>query len=635
MLAQTELLIYGTTRSTNAVVTKKHIAKTALITTDGFPDTLLFKEGCRQNGYDYTLEYPEPYIPRRHTFGLVERIDAEGGVVIPLDEQQACEMLAKIKQQGFEAIAVCLLWSIINPQHEQRIGELIEQHLPGVPYTLSSKLVPVLREYRRASTTAIDASLKPLMQEHLREMEADLRENGYKGEILISTIAGGCVHVEELVDRPIYTVKSGPAMAPIAGLSYSNAEGLGGDVLICDTGGTTFDVGLTRAGRVVETRETWLGPQWEGDLVSISSVDVRSVGAGGGSIAWIDDGGLLRVGPQSAGSIPGPACYGRGGEEPTVTDAAVVLGYFDPDHFLGGRMQLDLEAGRRAIGTVADKLGLSLEETAYSIIRLSSELMIKAISEITINEGFDPRESTLIAGGGAAGLNILMIAEEMGCGSVVLPKTAGALSAAGMQFADIVVDRSRSYITSDAAFDHATVVRILRDLSAELGKTAEQMKQRGMSESYIEYGVEARYKDQVWQLETKVPANILDDGFDVRQLTEAFHRTHEQVFAMRDERSIVELLNWKARLVVKLDRGSKPVLGAVDEHDADPVRTRSAFFGEGGTQVVQIFDGRLLKPGARITGPAIIEEPTTTVVVYPGNRAKVSASGNYILSPTI
>jgi N-methylhydantoinase A len=416
LLAATSLLVYGTTRATNAIVTR-NVAKTALLTTQGFPDTLVFKEGGRLNAHDFSRDYPEPYIPRRRTFEIVERMSSEGTISVPFDEAQARDVVASLRARAIEAVAVCFLWSIANPQHELRMAALLEEILPGVPYTLSHQLVPIVREYRRASATAIDASLKPLMQRHLRGLESDLRAEGYNGEILISTSVGGVMRVDEVVAAPIHTAKSGPAMAPIAGLTYSRAERLGDDVIVCDTGGTTFDVGLVRDGRLVFNRDSWLGGQWTGNLLGVSSVDVRSIGAGGGSIAWIDDGGLMRVGPQSAGANPGPACYGRGGVQPTVSDAACVLGYFDPDFFLGGRMRLDTAAAHDAIAPIAARIGRGIQQTAWDILNLASERMIRAIHEITTAEGLNPQESTIVAGGGAAGMNIMTIAREPLAGS--------------------------------------------------------------------------------------------------------------------------------------------------------------------------------------------------------------------------
>ena len=452
LLAETEMLIYGTTRSTNSIIEGK-VAKTALLTTEGFPDTLLYRHGGKREPLNLAMEFPPPYIPRRLTFEIPERINAEGGVERELDEAAARAIIESLPRKRIEAVAVALLWSIVNPDHELRIGALIAEIMPGVPYTLSHQLNPIIREFPRTSSTAIDASLKPLMQSHLAEFESDLRAAGCTGEVLISTSSGGVMHVDDVVAKPIYTVKSGPAMGPLAGIAYGGAEDQGDDVIIVDTGGTTFDVSLVRSGQVKYTRDTWLLGEWIGHNLGLSSVDVRSVGAGGGSIAWIDAGGLLRVGPQSAGARPGPACYGQGGEEPTVTDAAVVLGYIDPDYFLGGRMRLDVAAAADVLEKVAVPLKLSADEAASAVLTLAGEQMIKAIQEITVQDGVNPGESIIVAGGGAAGLNIIPIAQALGCRRVLLPRTAGALSACGGQFSNIVTEFSASRYAHSNTFD--------------------------------------------------------------------------------------------------------------------------------------------------------------------------------------
>ncbi len=630
LLAATSILIYGTTQATNAIITK-NVAKTAFLTTEGFPDTLLLKEGGKFDPHDFSVDFPEPYIARRHTYEISERTGSEGEITMPLDRVQARAVLETLKARDFEAIAVCFLWSIANPDNELAMGQLIEETLPGVPFTLSHKLIPILREYRRASATAIDASLKPLMQRHLRQIDEELRRIGYVGEVLISTAVGGCMHVDELVERPIHTVKSGSAMAPVAGVTYSGMEDFGGDVMICDVGGTTFDVGLVRDGSLKYTRETWLGGQWTGHILSISSVDVRSVGAGGGSIAWIDPGGLLRVGPQSAGAVPGPACYGAGGDRPTVTDAAAVLGYLNPDYFLGGRMSLDLEAARRVVGGIAGAIDQAVEEAAFSILNIANELMIKAIQEITVSEGFDPRESVLVAGGGAAGLSILPIARELGCERIILPKTASALSACGMQYSDIVAEHTTSKVTLSGDFDLDGVNMALDGIEAELRRFLGTLEGKGLESYRLELFVEARYMAQVWELDTPLPCERFRSAADVEALIEAFHQVHERVFAVRDEGSQVECINWKGRLTVTLP---SPIAApeTVSEHvPAAPARTRLAHFGDGQSVETPIYFGPDLARGSTVAGPAIIEEPTTTVVVYPGMSARLSGAGNYIL----
>ena len=630
LLRSADMLIYGTTRATNAVVTG-NTAKTAFLCTRGFRDTLVLKEGGKYDPHDYSYDYPAPYIPRRHTFEIDERMDAQGEVVRTLDDGQARTVLAALKERGFEAVSVCLLWSIANGTHEKKLATLLDEELPGVPYTLSHELIPIVREYRRASTTAVDASLKPLMQEHLRQMESDLRAAGFSGELLISTSGGGCQHVGEVATRPVTMLKSGPAMAPVAGQAYTTIEGLGRDAIVCDTGGTTFDVGLVRDGNLVFSRDSWIGRRWIGHMVAMSTVDVRSIGAGGGSIAWVDAGGLLRVGPQSAGAMPGPACYGRGGDVPTVTDACVVLGYIDPDYFNGGRMTLDRAAAERVIGTLASEIGRTPVDTAFAIVTIANELMIKAIHEITVSEGLNPRESVIVAGGGAAGLNIAPIARELGCSTIIVPKTASAMSACGMQFSDIVFEQTRSRVTLSGSFDIDGVNAALNEIDSELERFRKNLHDAARATARKEFFAEARYKSQVWELDTPLPVTRFRSQKDVARLVEAFHSVHDRVYAVRDEASEVECVNWRGTISIQLADSPKQVSGKRGRSKPKRAAARPAYFGSGKERRTPVFRGLDLKPGDFIAGPAIIEEPTTTIVVYPATSAHVSPSGHYIL----
>ncbi len=627
-----DVLIYGTTRATNAIVQAK-VAKTGFLVTAGFPDILVYRQGGKLNAMQLDIDLPPPYVPRRLTCQVRERIDAEGGIVTPLDEDDLKVQLERLKKKNVEAIAVCLLWSIVNPDHELKVGEWIERVLPGLPYTLSHQLNPIIREYPRASSTAIDASLKPLMQEHLKGLRDDLKAAGFGGELLISTSGGGVMHVEDLILRPIHMVKSGPAMAPLAGISYADAEGLGKDVIVVDSGGTTFDVSLVRGGQVKYTRETWLGPMYTGHNLGMASVDVRSVGAGGGSIAWIDSGGLLRVGPLSAGSEPGPACYGRGGVAPTVTDAAVVLGHVDPAHFLGGRMRLDGDAAVKAVTCIAERIGKSLDETAAAIVTLSSETMIAAIQDITVNDGVNPRESLLVAGGGAAGLNILPIASALGCDRVLLPRTAGALSACGAQFSDIVAEFSQSRYAHTGFFDFAAVDAALDSIERKIEGFERELEARGITRFRRDYFVEARYLAQQWEMEIPSPVRRFKTPADVETLRAHFNEIHERLYAVKDPASHLECMNWKGRLTATL---AKPRLNpepAGLAHAPKPARQAHAYFSGLGRVATPIYDGPALATAARIEGPAIIEEPTTTIVIYPGMRAEVTPLHNYLLVP--
>jgi N-methylhydantoinase A len=379
LLARGTMLIHGTTRAINAITTGA-TAKTALLVTAGHPDVLVLGEGGRNEVFNHATGCPDPYVPRSLTFEIPERIAPDGSVVTPLDEAAALHALAALKQKGVEAVAVCRLWSVVSPQHEERVGALLEKHLPDIPFTLSHRLNPSLREYRRASSAAIDASLKPLMGRYMCDLEERLRDAGFHRRTFVVTSQAGLIDAREGADAPIHLINSGPAMAPVAGRYFADQDTALDIAMVADTGGTTCDVSLVRRGRIPWTRETWIGAPYVGHMTGIPSVDVRSIGAGGGSIALVDSGGLLHVGPRSARAVPGPVCYGKGGIDPTLTDCALVLGYLDPSHFLGGAIQLDPVAVR---GAVARKLAEPV----------ATENMVQAIVEITVNQGIDPAEA--------------------------------------------------------------------------------------------------------------------------------------------------------------------------------------------------------------------------------------------------
>ena len=630
LLAQSDRLVFGTTHAVNALV-QRRTAKTALLVTEGFADILLFREGGRPDDllFEYNVEYPDPYIPRGRTFEVVERVNAEGVVERALDEDAVVGTLRELRERGIEAVAVALLWSVLEPAHELRIGELIRQELPGVPYTLSHELLRIVREYRRASAAAIDASLKPLVQRSLGDLAGELRGWGYAGPILVGTSAGGCVPIEQAAERPVHLLKSGPAMAPVAGRTFVREEELGRDVIVCDTGGTTFDVGLIRDDEIVFTRDSWYGPVGTGELVATSSVDVRSIGAGGGSIADVDAGGLLHVGPRSAGSDPGPACYGRGGVEPTVTDAAAVLGYLQPDHFLGGRMTLDVEQARTAVATVADRLGTTVEGAAQGILTLANEAMIDAITELTLNVGLDPRENVLVAGGGAAGLNIVPIAREMGIGQILVPRAAGALSACGMQFADVAFEQSASLIVRSGAFDAAAVNGVLDGLEAELDAFADAASGQGATWTK-EFRCEAHYAGQVWDVDFRLPSDRIGDDRALEAVVEAFHGAHRRLFSFTDRENDVEFVNWIGRVSGRLPASSNGRT-ATAPAAPEPVAVRPAWFG-GAEIETPIYEDAALRPGAAVAGPAIVAGPTSTLVLDPGSSAVVTAADNFLVT---
>lgn len=626
LLGEITMLIHGTTRATNAVLTGG-TAKTALIATLGHGDVLLLREGGRTRSFDWSEEYPGPYIPRSLTFEAHERIDAQGRVLRELDEELMVADIARMAELEVEAVAVCLLWSIVNPAHERWIADLLREHLPRVPFTLSHVLNPTLREYRRASSAAIDASLKPLMSDYLTNLESALGEAGFGGDLLLISTSGGLMHAGEAAATPITSINSGPAMAPVAGRFFSGAHGDAEDAIVADTGGTSYDVSVVRGGRIPMTRETWLGEPLVGHITGFPAVDVKSIGAGGGSIAWIDEGGLLHVGPRSAGAEPGPASYGRGGERATITDACLVLGYLDPANFLGGSMPLHADLAHEAIlRDVAGPLGLDPNEAASAIMALATEQMVQAITEITVDAGIDPRGAVLVGGGGGAGLNSGAIMRRLGCRALVIPEAAAALSAVGALMADLSADFAQACFTSSEAFDCERVDGVLEALRDRCTRFAEEV---GAGSFEVELIAEARLARQVWQID--VPLRTERFGGDpdaVEGLVEDFQRLHEEIFAVRDERSPVEVVALRARVVCALqDRSDGRFSGALVGAD----REREVYFPGHGTVKARVRSLGALGATDTLPGPALVESPLSTVVIEPGAVAERRPGGGLIV----
>ncbi len=628
LLAETEILFHSTTRAINAVVTGR-AARTALLVTEGHPDILLIREGGRTDPFNYRNPYPAPYVPRSLTFEVPERVWADGRVHRPLDEDAVLTIIESLRARQVEAVAVSLIWSIVNPAHELRVAQLLEQHLPGVPYTLSHQLNPTVREYRRTSSCAIDASLKPIMSDYLRTLKQRLEERGLRGQIFAVTSQGGLVDVADLAERPILALNSGPAMAPVAGRHFAEMEGAA-TAIVTDAGGTTYDVSLVKDGALPWTRETWLGPIYQGNLTGFPSVDVKSVGAGGGSIARVDSAGLLQVGPESAGSTPGPVCYGRGGTRPTVTDAAVVLGYIDPAFFLGGQMSLALEAAREAIRRdVAAPLGLSVENAALAILDLTTEGMVNAIEDITVKQGIDPQDTVMIGGGGAAGINAVLIARRLRCDTIVFPDVGAALSAAGAMMSELTTEYSRIGFMKTTAFDRERANAILTEL---VGRAQAFFDKAGPAarERRIDLSIEARYPSQVWEIDVPLRGERFDTEDDVAALIADFHARHTDLFSFRDDGDAVEIMSWRALARCRLSDPTSIRLGE-EAQPAEAVARRPMFFRETGRVEAPAYRLEHLPENTELHGPAIVDSNFTTIVINPGARAVRRPGGHLVV----
>lgn len=630
LLKDGSTFIHGTTRAINAIITG-NTAKTAFLATAGHPDVLVLREGGRKEVFNFTVPFPEPYVPRALTFEVPERIGPKGEVIRELDEAAVLEIIAELKAKKVEAVAVCLLWSIVNATHEERIGQLLDEHLPDVPYTLSHHINPSLREYRRASSTAIDASLKPLMGRYMRTLAVRLKEAGFDGRVLIVTSAAGVIDAADAAQEPIHLINSGPSMAPVAGRYFAGRDAEAPSAIVADTGGTTYDLSLVRRGRIPWTRETWVGEEYRGHMTGFPSVGVRSIGAGGGSMAWIDDGGLLHVGPQSAGAVPGPVAYGRGGTVPTLTDACLALGYIDPVFFLGGSMKLDQAAAKAALKShVADPLGLKVEEAALAIVKIATENMVQAIMDITVNQGIDPQEAVLIGGGGAAGLNSAMIAERLNCAEVVIPEVGAALSAAGALMSELTQQYRATHFTTSEAFDQEGVNAVLAGLTARARDFIAGPGAGSIAQS-LEYVAEARYPHQVWEIEVPLSTEHFSGDADVRALVEAFHKTHEEVFAIKDPESEIEVVGWSARVSCRLSDGELPTLTQAGGEDLAATE-RQTFFDGSGWVAAKVSPFEALAVDSRLPGPAIIENSFTTVVVPPGSEVRRTQGGSLVIT---
>jgi N-methylhydantoinase A len=620
-LARNDLIVHGTTVSTNALIEGK-TAPIGLICNAGHPDVLTIREAPRKRAFTVHIDYPQPYVPRNRTYEVRGRIEALGRELEPLSVEDVREAIRYFKRCEVQAIAVSLLWSIANPAHEIKIREIIASEWPDIPVTLSHEINPIPREYRRTISTAINASLYPVVAAYTARLAAALKEAGYGRDLLIANCIGGMMPPEEIVRRPIYSVMSGPTLAPIAGLNLTAAE----NVIVVDMGGTTFDVSAIRNRQIVVTPESTFGME----MLGIPKIDVRSVGAGGGSIASIDAGGLLRVGPRSASAYPGPACYGRGGTLPTVTDANLVLGIIDADYFLGGRMKLDKAKAQAAVSSIATQLGVSLTDAAWAIYATINHSMIAAIEDVTVNEGIDPRESYMVSGGGATACHIGPMARIIAIRRFMVPKLAAGLSAYGGLLSDIRWEETATLHMTSRVFDARAVDQLLDELTRRGNAFLERAGVAADARSFS-CAFQGRYQYQSWDIEVTFDRGGELSSKDLSRLTDAFHAQHERIYTIKDVNEIVEFTTWKVRATgdTGCRRRRDRVLRA---QSASPRagRERSVYLGTGHTSL-PVYDGAHLGANATIVGPAIIEETTTTLLLLDRQSATTDPHGNYLV----
>ena len=618
-----ERIVIGTTIATNVVVQRAG-ARMSIFTTEGFEDVLEIGRLKRRSMYDLDIDVQTPVFlcPKRYRVGVPERVDASGAVVTPLDEDFVARKIAEMKSEhDIETVAVVYLFSFENSAHEVRTREIIKERCPDLFVSLSSEVNPIYREYERTAVTAFDAYMRPTVESAISSMEQQLRQFGIEGEIHVMQSRGGVTTTRNAARRPVNLFLSGPAGGVVGGARLARASGRA-DVVTIDIGGTSCDVAVISDG-VPAIRTSGEIADYE---VRVPMVDINTIGAGGGSLLQVDSSGILRVGPGSAGSDPGPVCYGRGGRQATVTDASLVLGYLSPEGFAGGELDLDVEAAHVALRAVGDRLGMSATEAALGAHRIMNVQMAEQIRLITVKRGYDPRHFTLMAFGGAGPLHagaLLSMLDMKGC---LIPPTPGVLSAFGLLNADMEMELAESYLRPVDDIDPRHLKGALESLR---GRCVEIMRSDGMSTANlgVRYSADLRYVGQSYEI--TVPFGEAPCGEDaVTQLCRDFESRYMKMYG-HTSNTVVEVVNLRAITYepVKLPEGLRP-------HALETVRTREdrerdiRFLGHDRPLTTRVLRRERLRPGSGIQGPAVIEQADTTILVYPEQTAEVDPSNN-------
>ncbi len=615
LLARTERIVHGTTVATNALLERKG-AKVAMLTTEGHRDVIEMREGLKPERYDMRLPAPEPLVPRSLRIPVRERLRADGRVETPLDPAALDAAVARARAAGAAAVAICFLHAWRDPAHEHAAAAVVARAMPEAFVTCSADVLPQIKEFERFSTTAVNAYVGPVVSRYLALLAGRLEAAGYAGPLFVILSHGGVAPVEEAARLAVGTALSGPAGGVAAAVALAR-RGLGQDLVTFDMGGTSTDIALVAQGEAALGRGRVVG----GERIALESLDIVTLGAGGGSIAHLGAGGTMQVGPRSAGAVPGPACYGAGGTEPTVTDANLVLGYLDPANFLGGRKQLDVAAAEAAVAGLAARLGIAPGDCAAGIHRLVNARMADGVRVATVRRGVDPRDFALLGFGGAAGLHATAVARELGLRRAVVPLFAAGLSAWGMLQSDLRYEVARSAIAADGMPPDAAI----RDLFEALERDGRaRMAGWYAGEVAALRSADMRYGEQVFEIAVPLDG-IAWGGPDLAaQLRAAFHARHRALFTYDLPEEEVVLVNARVAVVGRL-----PAVAAATRAGgaaAAPMAERRIVL-EGGPVAAPVFDFEALAPGQALAGPAIVESATTTVLLRPGETAVMDASG--------
>jgi N-methylhydantoinase A len=627
--------IHGTTLITNAIIERKG-AKTGLITTQGFRDALEIGREKRYDIYDIFLENPQPLVPRALRREVAERLDETGRVLVPLNRMEVFDVVQELRRDGVEALAVVLLHSFRNPLHERIIREVVESEFPSLTLSLSSDVMPEIREFERSSTTVANVYVKPIARGYLNKLRADVQQLGFRGDLYIMLSNGGITTCETASEYPIRLIESGPAAGALAAGFYSQLKALE-HVISFDMGGTTAKICVIDQGQPMVTTEfevarVYRFKKGSGLPVKVPVIEMIEIGAGGGSIARIDALGLLKVGPDSAGADPGPACYGLGGSEPTVTDADLVLGYLDPDYFLGGKMRLDRARAEEAIRKhVAEPLGVDLTRAAWGMHHVVNENMANAARIHLVERGRDQRRYSLIAFGGAGPVHAYRVAETLKLQHIICPAAAGVTSAFGFLVAPMAFDFVQTYLTTLRGIDFTHLNSIFEEMETR-GRAL--LRQAGVPDAalMVRRSADMRYLHQGFEINVPVPNGWLSPA-DLSRLQADFDQAYERLYKRLNPDVDVEALNW--RVIVA---GPRPTI-QVQQADDQPVPSaatrkgeRPAYFPEASGYIdCAVYDRYQLAPGMVLRGPAIIEERESTIVVGPGARVEVDPDHHVVI----
>ncbi len=627
-LSGVDLIVHGTTITTNAVLTRQYV-KTGYLTTKGFRDILNSRRGIKRNAFTAKEAPPEPIVPQYLVRTVAERIDKTGVVIEPLNEDDVKAAAAHFRKESVEAVAVCTMFAFLNPAHEQRVRELLQAELPDIYVTLSSEVLPQARFYERGSTTVFNACVGPLLRRYIDDLLARLGEAGFKGRFLTMQSNGGVMSPEVVRNFAANTLLSGPASGPVAGVFFARRHGLS-NLLTMDMGGTSLDVCLIRDGRASVTSSAEVAEY----ALALPSLDINAIGAGGGSIAHIKD-GVLTVGPDSAGSEPGPAAYALGGDKPTVTDANLVLGLIDPANFLGGRKTLDISAASAAITRdIAEPLGLTPQQAALGIVRVINAKMADSVRAVSVARGFDPREACLVAAGGAGPLHACGIADELDMDLILVPSASSVFCAAGMVASNLRQDIVRhAAIRLSASTDAVKAINALRHGLISSGR--EILAQQGVptDRQRLEFSCDMLFEGQFNALETRLhaldgEADLTED--DLPALRFAFETAHRSVYGYVLGGEPVEIRSMRLAAIGLTEPPSFPKLKSIDDAGIAFRGTRPVW-GLAGPVETNVCDGARLSAGYEMAGPALIDHPTTTIFIARGWMAKVDEIGNLLM----